>query len=739
MADEWQTRNSEVRYPLAEIDAAAAALSPQPHEGFMVDCRAFMNGQTEADVYLSRVVVEDTQITVDFSRYSDGELMVSGTLPWSSGGEVGEQKMVSDGPRVVLFTTGPAWVTPGQLDGAGSTPFTLNYDKQASRIEPGAVTGEGGVEKILLAAPYYDSAGELQTEDETWDPEDPDNQYGVTEQVIAGYNMQFTLEGGELEVDVVPGAGGGLVPCWYSVGEVIRTINRVPPDGHGNLRLTSDGCFRISRTNDEIGGVPVLNALWFFNDCPPCCECFDYTKASRAVSRMSAKFKDLNNALNNVIDDVQATYDEAIALINQNAPTMVAIRNIHVYPSHISFDVANVSHIPLYAVVSMNLGYDLRVLNTGDIRPGIISAEDLEAHLDSIPESLEAHYQATDHTDPSQVEGYIDVGEEWTVGYGPNFEPIPPGEHTRIWLRSDTAFDALDCFDEECQNYQDYLNDVKPDPVTDDDWADLLSRQAALLDIIDPQCVDGRDLDCADEEKCWHQQMARIQQYYDIEVEKLVYRIKLAFGVVGDPCYAPTITGEISSLLEDYLATNDIVPIECKDGEGPDYNLVASTGDDENCDYDGHDGEPWDQEVSQCRAWIRQQMAERELILYGEGGPVTESTEVDTGVAEQLGLLAAVRARIEERYDEMVSQVGAAHLGTNVGSVGFSAFGIYSDPPVYSCTAFTKLFEVGDDETTPDDLNPFDCISGILGVHRYSVQRSDIELPEPPPESSEST
>jgi len=105
-----------------------------------------------------------------------------------------------------------------------------------------------------------------------------------------------------VSVSVEPGAGEGYyISCDPATNAGIRTINKVPPNKLGSLRLEGMECLWvetlmasiISQTgvypNTDYLGVLQDGLLALHNNCSACCDCADYKDAYEAISRLWAR------------------------------------------------------------------------------------------------------------------------------------------------------------------------------------------------------------------------------------------------------------------------------------------------------------------------------------------------------------------------------------------------------------------------------------------------------------------
>ena len=116
---------------------------------------------------------------------------------------------------------------------------------------------------------------------------------------VAGYNVQLETLGtmdisngrtaSVVNVSAVSGTGMGLVPSECAPDDVLRTLNGVGPDEGGNVSFTPTGCYRYvfdktMYTDTEI--TITGNQITMYNDCYPCCECEDYSRVYKGMTRL---------------------------------------------------------------------------------------------------------------------------------------------------------------------------------------------------------------------------------------------------------------------------------------------------------------------------------------------------------------------------------------------------------------------------------------------------------------------
>lgn len=92
-----------------------------------------------------------------------------------------------------------------------------------------------------------------------------------------------------ISISAVPGAGIGQVPCSEQPIDdgLLRSVSGAGGDEKGNLRIKTDGCYRI----DPIASSP--HTLYLYGDCAACCECDDYYAMLWRIRRLINNNADL--------------------------------------------------------------------------------------------------------------------------------------------------------------------------------------------------------------------------------------------------------------------------------------------------------------------------------------------------------------------------------------------------------------------------------------------------------------
>lgn len=105
-----------------------------------------------------------------------------------------------------------------------------------------------------------------------------------------GYNRETPIE-----LTVEPGAGLGQFPGCEDVAKVLRTINGIRADDHGNFTLDAIGCYRVEipATIDDTTATITGNSLKLSNDCDPCCQCSQYEDVYAAIVKLNNKYNSL--------------------------------------------------------------------------------------------------------------------------------------------------------------------------------------------------------------------------------------------------------------------------------------------------------------------------------------------------------------------------------------------------------------------------------------------------------------
>lgn len=425
---EWLTGNLETQFPFAESCTAAA--EPVPSDLF-VDMRLFLGGMSSMDVYLSEISYDlDTDSYEIVFSTADSEA-IRGTLSRLDGGfsRVFRKQSFTEGPKICLFAPGPKWDDPSW---AGASSWTKNYTMDSGKVEPTLINpGAQTFRRIFIDG----------------QPIPPENEwpYGVSQKLLAGYNLAFTRGTGNypvafpfgepvepeefIEISAEGGLGAGYAPTDSTI-DYIATISGAAPDAEGNVNLNAVDCLRV--TQPRINDLPIDHTLQILSDCQPCCPCAEYRKVSKAISRRSAKMVDICLLLNRILNDSATAYNEGVKIINRLRQPIVRVRNVRALATNLVFSVQNVSTSELFAYIGINYTPD-------DIGSFEIAGDQGHVILGEVPRgSLPAmKFSPGENPDglrpvlPYPIKEILTVGE--TTSAGP-FSPIQPGSSVDVSL-----------------------------------------------------------------------------------------------------------------------------------------------------------------------------------------------------------------------------------------------------------------------------------------------------------------
>lgn len=366
---EWLSGHDGTAFPMREqVDIATNPLDQR----FLVDLRLFLSGYTEVDVYMSRVVYDDTADTYElsFSLKSTEVVVLQGTVPrlnLDGSSRVFKKQHIAQGLKVGLFTPGSAWDDPAW---GGVNGWTQNFLWEDAAVEATQVIpGPQCLQRVFID-------GETIPPVSDW----PRN---TVTKLIAGYNLDFSR--GNSRIPISPGQnialadltdlncapglgqgfppGGGAGPLGY-----VATFNHKGVSDSGALVIALQDCLRIFQP--QSGDQPIPNTLMLASDCIPCCPCSEYRKVVRAEGRRSAKIKDMCDEIAQLLTDSATVYNDAVAIINAKRPPMAIVRNIRLQGSHVQFTVANTSSTPIYAYVAFNTVSSLHAIGAPAIAGG---------------------------------------------------------------------------------------------------------------------------------------------------------------------------------------------------------------------------------------------------------------------------------------------------------------------------------------------------------------------------------
>jgi len=138
-----------------------------------------------------------------------------------------------------------------------------------------------------------------------------------------GYNFKIDAEesvrdfsgdrkGAALTVNAIGGEGlGWAQDCGSDDDKLLRTLNLASAEA-GSMLLSDGECLRVQPQLAWEGNVPsiVPGAIRVSDDCLPCCDCDDYLRVNKAISRI-----DRDNV--NTSEELQLTRDKLISLAEE--------------------------------------------------------------------------------------------------------------------------------------------------------------------------------------------------------------------------------------------------------------------------------------------------------------------------------------------------------------------------------------------------------------------------------------
>jgi hypothetical protein len=354
---------------------------------------------------------------------------------------------------------------------------------------------------IDLPQPYYDTSFELKD----WDPVARDFTVGCNfffkiikspssriiqgqtfklmaiapvaswgiERVITlkgGYNVAWVDDGDttSLSFDIGAGLGEGPAPD-DSALDYVATLNLVSPDTQGNFNIEGLECIRCIAP--QSGGSIIPATVQLLNDCTACCSCKSYRCTSAAISRRSAKIRDIQNLLGPLLDQCSVTYNEGVYKIFCKYRPIISCKGAYLKAapgkgSILKVPVQNLSDVPAYAFVSIST--DIFPPLPGP--PLIVSlpyAEDLEvpppdltgsppfyggdpilyikARKNSLPGLAPTRYDPHQPDPADWFPQFVfspEYGNTFLVGAtdGSPMDPIPPGGHSILYFSCQDLF-----------------------------------------------------------------------------------------------------------------------------------------------------------------------------------------------------------------------------------------------------------------------------------------------------------
>jgi hypothetical protein len=291
-----------------------------PQIGFIADLRLFLSGRHEYTAYLKSVSydTESDSWTLVFADPLDQSVLVSGTLPRTSGGQRLTKGSIGSGATVAVFLTGEYWGDP-TWGGEGS--WTKTYQPNASEVEASkTLGGPKTIRRIII--------------DGQQDPFNGEYPRDSNQSIIGGYNIQFsdssavqgtiispiTASGNPVNTVFVSagyGLGDGEPPASESSELNILTINGLRADESNNFVISSKDCIKVTVPPQTEDGRIIEHEIQIESECGPCCGCEGYRGIAEAIKLNYSKIVSLQSTLRSIYDSTYATYKQGLEDISK--------------------------------------------------------------------------------------------------------------------------------------------------------------------------------------------------------------------------------------------------------------------------------------------------------------------------------------------------------------------------------------------------------------------------------------
>ena len=599
---QWEDENSLRAYPMSDNSLPYA---------FLVDASVCVTGGGECSITRVSYSSGSQEWTLDFLLGGNPFIQSFPLNPDDSQTEFVDL----DSGVAILLSPGPSWLDPSWRD--------WSYDLAVSaKFDPSVVTG--GPEGLVSLTPR--------------DVIDPaPNTTGV--KLHAGYNISFQgSDSRDLSISAIPGAGDGKVPC---TDIPVSSVSGVGSDSLGNLALQVSGCMQAIQdpTWDPYDEVDTPNDIWLLaKDCSPCCSDKDYLNLSKAISRMSAKIKAVNDELIHVADRMQERYSYGISQIALSQRSLFIIHSVMIYPTYVRLTIQNISTSEGFAIFGINKVTGILVpagecqyyVVTGYADTGVPS--DCVASLTRFP------------SDGDNDWSIFSVGSE-TSTETDTMKPLKPGESANVYLYSVASKAMFDCALTRQKRLAPFLtgSDLKPGEDGGGaygydyyrDWLDDTAKtgtERVSRSIVEEGCVAGGPPDCITDEACRHQadKLAVIRENLTSMMWAKKIRHAISTVASGESCPSfpslsdPTLSGKLDALeaLSTPWLTGDMFKAPTVTQAWSQYDSVsggdapADTGATESlCDYPGAIGVAYGFNLGAVRAKWRETQVERTQLM----------------------------------------------------------------------------------------------------------------------------
>jgi hypothetical protein len=615
------------------------------------------------------------------------------------------------GRMVAILSPGKNWNNPASIGVTESQSITFVTDDEieSTRIHPTNVnTDIRSFKGFYLAAPFYDADGVLVEEDELV-PDVGESPPVSVNKLRAGYNIKLGKSGDFLDMNLVPGAGDGLYPCQETnCKPKVRTINGLSPTEAGDIALEFIDCLRYSgRTDiDPLTTLPNIHGIKIYSDCTACCTCSDYNNTGLSIGRMSAKFKEVNKDMINILLKCQELYDEAVTEAMKNSPGMAVAYQVQVFADRAEVSILNNSNVPIYAIVGIKVNPlgDVSLVEGGNYTSGAItSAPPLTGLADT--------NQGTGVIDPNDLACWKPGDFQITLG-SDGFGPIPPATISKFTLESELAKEKLKELQEICAKLQIFLGGSLGQSVVDGDpqYQGFLT-QFGTLAIVAPDCLgtdfpgEGYNIyseSYDDRFRCNVQAQADSLVRQELRDEMLARKYELAFDL--EICGESMITAGMTAAIASLRGLKNMLSVNCKDGTHTCEDRDSTGG-----NYRWQCRAPLYEDV--CQGQIRRQNIERAKVY----------ALIEKELRDQI-------YRIRQKIEECLSDGMFADL---VNSIEISTLAVYGSEVSIGCGCGNSTFDIN----RTDPINQgYDCLSELISVVALSTQKpiiGDPPLPDP--------
>jgi len=356
---EWRTENDLRAFPFSE-NCIGDSLD------FISDAKFFIDSRTYKSIYLSHVATVGQAYSLTFRYVSTDAVAISGELPID----------IQNKDRVYLYdsvgSTSLAVITPGPKWGSLSTPvdFSPSFSSMDDSI---ASIGVQTIQRLVIEEKprplkfNKDIAQAIRCGNNV-DANTVDINGNTVVEISAGFKYYDDKTSQSDVIDAIktinlvkPTSSGAFAKltedCLSVIGKPLEDI--ITFDRDENKKIKTDAnkyplCVKtgsVCNTRNDIDE----NSIRFGSACLPCCSCSDYSRISKAITKLNNEFSAICVVLDEIFAQIASNYNQAVIKINDNKTPITRIRALRLYKNTIKMSFQNTCSLEIYGSYGINI------------------------------------------------------------------------------------------------------------------------------------------------------------------------------------------------------------------------------------------------------------------------------------------------------------------------------------------------------------------------------------------------